>query len=148
MHTTLADQVEACHSTNLFGSTLQGQNHVGFSAPKSQYDQEYEGFKERADGSGPTPLSSFFTLYTPQSFYNPGLAKSMDLEEVEQSKKGQSQLQRLVAGDVAPVNRFNVTLWGLKNENKMEREQDEAFSGLRARKSLGGIEQNTATMQG
>ena len=57
-----------------------------------------------------------------------------------------SEFTKLISREVAPVNRFNVTFWGLKNENKMAREQDEAFSGLKARQDSGGKEQNTATM--
>lgn len=90
VHTSLADQVEAYHSTNLFGSNLLGRNNIGFSAPKSQYDQEYEHPNQRSDAYAITPLSSFFTLYTSDSFSNPGLAKSMNVQEIDSSHKEQS----------------------------------------------------------
>ena len=60
-------------------------------------------------------MSTFFTLYNSQSFYNPSLSKSMNVSE----KKGNSEFIQLVSSEVAPINRFNVTFWGLKNEEKM-----------------------------
>jgi len=88
------------------------------------------------------PLSTFFTLYSTDSFFNPGLQQSMnvhDQDEIQRKKLTDaiappqnsfgrnldSEFTKLISRDIAPVNRFNVCLLGAASEEKMQQEQDQ-----------------------
>ena len=149
-HNALKDQIESCKSTNLFGASANA-TIKSWDAPAYAFNANSTNFNALSmDGNANTtnlsdtagPTSYFFTLYSTDSFFNPGLQQSMnvhDQDEIQQkkltdalappqnsfSRNLDSEFTKLISRDIAPVNRFNVSLMGAASEEKMQQEQDQ-----------------------